>query len=342
MKFRGGSNVNSYITAGANAARQSDEALQTIKSRAPDYQGLAQTSIKNRSNERVAAMKAQAAVERAGIEAKKGVKKTRITEDAKKDILDTKIGAKRFAGIVGGLGTIAVAGMGLASDDKEDSSWKDKYHQKEMELLDKQIAALDKPVREYPSYERSEFKHDGGSTDSSSTGSGGTGGTGGKGGKASGGSTLTGGAKTIADAIAKYESGDWGYEAFNQGGAAGGTKVLGKSGSHKATFGRSLTDMTLGEIFKKQNTKAQGMSLEEHFKSGGLHAVGRYQFIGDTLQDEVSRMGLSHDTKFTPEVQDQIFLSHIKRVGDISPWVGPMQNYNDNEKAQFRSIIQGL
>ena len=339
MKFRGGSNVNSYITAGAAAAKQADQAFATIKSRAPDYAGLAKTSIKNRSNERVAAMKAQAAVEKAGIEAKKGVKRTKITEDAKKDILDTKIGAKRFAGIVGGLGTIAVAGIGLADNDKEDNSWKDKYHQKEMELLDKQIAALDKPGREYPTYERSEFKYDGGSTDSSGSGSSGTGG---KGGKAPGGSTLTGGAKTVADAIAKYESGDWGYEAFNQGGAAGGTKVLGKSGNHKATFGRSLTDMTLGEIFQKQNTKAQGMSFDEHVKSGGLHAVGRYQFIGSTLQDEVSRMGLSHDTKFTPEVQDQIFLSHIKRVGNISPWVGPMNNYNDSEKANFNSIIKGL
>ena len=63
--------------------------------------------------------------------------------------------------------------------------------------------------------------------------------------------SLTGVRKELADAIAGPESGSWGYEAFNQGGAAGGTKVLGKSGSHKETFGRSLTDMTLGEIFKK-------------------------------------------------------------------------------------------
>ena len=154
---------------------------------------------------------------------------------------------------------------------------------------------------------------------------------------------LQGGAKTLADAIARYESGDWGYEAFNQGGAASGRKVLGKSGSYKELMGgRSLTDLTLGEIFDKQNTKAKGMSMEEHIKSGGLHAVGRYQFIGSTLQDEVSRMGLSLDTKFTPQIQDKIFLNHIKRVGDISPWVGPSDNYSESEKANFRNIIQGL
>jgi len=73
-----------------------------------------------------------------------------------------------------------------------------------------------------------------------------------------------------------------------------------------------------------------------------LHAVGRYQFIGSTLQDEVSRLGLSHDTKFTPQVQDQIWLSHVKRVGDISPWVGPSNNYSASEKANFKNMIAGF
>ena len=183
-------------------------------------------------------------------------------------------------------------------------------------------------------------------TSSSTSNPGGTGtsntATGGGAGKVPSGSALTGNQKTVADAIAKYESGDWGYEAFNQGGAANGTQVVGKSGSHKDTFGRSLTDMTLGEIFKKQNTKQQGMSFQEHLDSGGLHAVGRYQFIGSTLQDEVSRLGLSHDTKFTPQVQDQIWLSHVKRVGDISPWVGPSNNYSASEKADFKNMIAGF
>ena len=151
--------------------------------------------------------------------------------------------------------------------------------------------------------------------------------------------TLSGTKKEFADAIAGPESGSWGYEAFNQGGAAGGTKVLGKSGSYKETYGRSLTDMTLGEIYHKQNTKQRGLSLDEHFKSGGLHAVGRYQFIGSTLQDEAKRMGLSPDTKFTPEVQDSIFFSHAKRVGNISPWVGPSVKYDPAERARLNNMI---
>ena len=154
--------------------------------------------------------------------------------------------------------------------------------------------------------------------------------------------TLSGTKKEFADAIAGPESGKYGYDAFNQGGAAGGTKVLGKSGSHKAIYGQALTDMTLGEIFHRQNTKQRGLSMDEHFKSGGLHAVGRYQFIGSTLQDEVKKMGLSPDTKFTPEVQDNIFFSHAKRVGNISPWVGPSVKYDAAEKARLNNMIQGF
>ena len=154
--------------------------------------------------------------------------------------------------------------------------------------------------------------------------------------------TLSGTKKEFADAIAGPESGKYGYDAFNQGGAAGGTKVLGKSGSHKAIYGQALTDMTLGEIFHRQNTKQRGLSMDEHFKSGGLHAVGRYQFIGSTLQDEVKKMGLSPDTKFTPEVQDNIFFSHAKRVGNISPWVGPSVKYDAAERARLNNMIQGF
>jgi len=153
---------------------------------------------------------------------------------------------------------------------------------------------------------------------------------------------LSGNRKIVADAVAGPESGSWSYEAFNQGGGAGGTSVLGKSGSHQEVFGRSLTDHTLGEIYHKQNTKQRGLSLSEHMSTGGLHAVGRYQFIGSTLQDEARRMGLSPDTKFTPEVQDNIFFSHIKRVGNISPWVGPSTQWDQNKKNQINSLIPTL
>ena len=57
---------------------------------------------------------------------------------------------------------------------------------------------------------------------------------------------LTGSSKKVADAIAGGEPGSYGYEAVDQGGAKGGTKVLGKSGYYKEAFGTPLTSMTVG------------------------------------------------------------------------------------------------
>jgi len=159
------------------------------------------------------------------------------------------------------------------------------------------------------------------------------------------GSTLTGSAKILADDIAGPESGNYGYEAFNQGGEKGGTAIpVGfKSGNYKNTFGSSLTDKSIGEIMELQRDPGRSaMSDADWVSSGKLHAVGRYQFIGNTLRDEVTRMGLPLDTKFTPEVQDQIFLSHAKRVGNISPWVGPSIKYSAEKQNQLNNIIASL
>ena len=156
---------------------------------------------------------------------------------------------------------------------------------------------------------------------------------------------MTGASKTVADAIALPESGSYGYEAFNQGGEKGGTAIpVGfKSGNYKETFGTSLTDKTIGEIMELQSDPGRSvLSDSDWVSSGKLHAVGRYQFIGDTFRDEVNRMGISKDTKFTPEVQDQIFLSHLKRVGNISPWVGPSNQYSAEKKAELNNLIASL
>lgn len=159
------------------------------------------------------------------------------------------------------------------------------------------------------------------------------------------GSVLTGTAKTLADDVAGPESGTYGYEAFNQGGEKGGTAIPAgfKSGNYKNTFGSSLTDKSIGEIMELQRDPgSKVMSDADWVSSGKLHAVGRYQFIGNTLRDEVTRMGLPLDTKFTPEVQDQIFLSHAKRVGNISPWVGPSTKYSAEKQKQLNNIIATL
>jgi hypothetical protein len=134
--------------------------------------------------------------------------------------------------------------------------------------------------------------------------------------------------KRAADITSNYESaGAGGYNAVNQGGEAGGTKV--PAGVYSGDFrnmtqhgGRDLTTMTVGEIMDLQADPGKSkMSNAEWIKQGKLHAVGRYQIIGKTLKDHVKRLGISRDEKFTPELQDRLFLSILKSGGP-GQWVG--------------------
>lgn len=137
--------------------------------------------------------------------------------------------------------------------------------------------------------------------------------------------------------LAKYESGG-NYNAVNQGGSSDGRKVLGYSGDITSApwnkDKRPLTDMTIGEIKKRQYDDGK-MSWEEWSSSGKLHAVGRYQFIGNTLPGVAKRAGIPDSAKFTPEVQDLLALQLMKERG-IQPWVGP----SDKATAQERQIIE--
>lgn len=339
-----GSSTSDYAAAGKNAANAAASSFAITRKYGPEYDEIAKTGMKARSAEKVMAMKAGAHVTKAGINAVSKLHQKHLGIQAEQKVEGIKNDFRK-AGAIAGLGKLAGAGY-LASRDNTKGREIPSNTDAMRELYAKHVKNRDAKIAERDA-NRTEFDTSTPST-SNTGGTGGTGSngqTGGSAGKVSTGanSLLTGNQRTVADAIAKYESGDWGYEAFNQGGASSGRRVLGKSGSHKEQFGTSLTGLTLSEIFKRQNTAQRGLSMQEHLDSGGLHAVGRYQFIGSTLQDEVRRMGLDpNTTRFTPKVQDDIFLSHIRRVGDISPWVGPSDNYSASEKANFRNMIAGF
>ena len=337
MRFAsaGKSNGASYAAAGKAVVNSAANIFDVQRKTGPDYGGLSKVAMKTASDEKIAGMKAESYVARAGINEVAGMKQAQIETEVFNRGQDIK-NKQRKAGGLAAIGKIAGAGFLAATDNtkgrerpKADLRGLYESHQAKRDALKAQqanerdaLGTFESPAFTPP--DRTSGKATKGTETIPLVGS------------------LTGNQKTVADAVAKYESGNYGYEAFNQGGAEGGTKVLGKSGSYKNTYGSSLTDMTLGQIYHKQNTKQRGLSMDEHINSGGLHAVGRYQFIGPTLQDEARRMGLSDDTKFTPQVQDNIFLSHIKRVGNISPWVGPSNNYNSSQKSHFNQMIAGF
>ncbi len=71
--------------------------------------------------------------------------------------------------------------------------------------------------------------------------------------------------------------------------------------------GVDVTGMTLGELYRFTDPSGEyGQWVKE--KNGDVATpVGRYQIVGTTLRDAAKSLGLPEDTRFTPQVQDQMF-----------------------------------
>lgn len=147
-------------------------------------------------------------------------------------------------------------------------------------------------------------------------------------------STNSGDYKELLDLISKHESAGAGYNAYNEGGAAGGYRVIGYGGdSRKGPLKRALTDMTIKEIMAHQKNV-----------NPPIHAAGRYQIIGSTLKSLMNGgygpTGVRIDDKFTPDIQDKLGIALIKyrlKTGAnptnfISEWRG--LKFADQEKLQ--------
>jgi muramidase (phage lysozyme) len=100
----------------------------------------------------------------------------------------------------------------------------------------------------------------------------------------------TTGEKGVLDLIASVEQGPEGYDSFNQ--SAGKTK--GKA-----------TEKTIGWLAKN----ARG-------------AIGRYQQMPQFLLERAKRAGFDENTKFTPEVQDAITLSELRKSHSLDKFLG--------------------
>jgi len=328
-------NVNNYIAAGQASVRKNLKARAALSENKTDFGALGQEAIKAERDKKIAVIQANAKVANAAQNAMTKVEGANIIVDRDKSVAASKRSARK-AGMLAA-GAQAIGAASYLNRKKDEPNAQLGILQQQMSSYDQRIADLKSKRTELESGLTDLPKPTDSSTEPTkqtattptSTGTDGY--------------SLSGNRKILADAIAGPESGSWGYDAFNQGGAAGGTKVLGKSGAHKDHFGKPLTSMTVGEVIQRQSGyNDRSISDEQWRANGGLHAVGRYQFIGPTLKDEVTRMGLSMDTPFNQETQDNIFFSHAKRVGNISPWVGPSNQYDSNKRNELNSIIQGL
>ena len=95
---------------------------------------------------------------------------------------------------------------------------------------------------------------------------------------------------------------------------------------------RPLTEMTLDEVYDF------GRSVLRHPENDfNSSAVGRYQIVGTTMRDLQETLGLSGDTRFTPEVQDRMARALLARRGRDPAalrleWQG-LEGYSDEQIA---------
>lgn len=127
--------------------------------------------------------------------------------------------------------------------------------------------------------------------------------------------------RAAMEAAASVESGGLGYEAVNQGtdayGNILGSGLLSDIPQHRS---KTLVDLTLRELIAIQNDSFAGSDAEWR-ALGGVWAAGRYQFIPSTLLGLINDNNLDLNLKFTPALQDWLFLKLLKSQGPMA-WEG--------------------
>ena len=317
------------INAGLAALRGSNSILNTTMQGMPDQTGLAILSqdVRNLEN---------SATKKANNDARQGLlvnqlvdKKIQAQKKLDKYVENKYEPVKRMAGVLAGVDTIASTSLLISENnrfkkqqdilkaesqklqdyaatlDTNAATRDDSLLEKMKKMLETSTAELENRKAKFNQSKSSSSN----SSDSTSTPAPGFT------------STLTGVNKQLTEYVAGGESGRFGYDAMNQGTDADGNIVGSGAFSKILGGGTPLTSLSLKEVIDKQSGyDDRTISNEEWRRRGGLHAAGRYQFIGPTLKDEVTRMGLDLNTKFSPAVQDKIYLSHLKRVGSFQPW----------------------
>jgi len=102
------------------------------------------------------------------------------------------------------------------------------------------------------------------------------------------------------------ESGSGGYDAlYDQ--------------SQKSTFKDfKPTEMTIGQVLAFQKKRGEGSYaafVKANNPKGTLSTpVGKFQYVGSTLQDEVNKNGYDLNSKFDAAMQAKIFYNHANRI----------------------------
>lgn len=136
------------------------------------------------------------------------------------------------------------------------------------------------------------------------------------------GSNATGGSGgTLGALVAGAESGSAKYNAYNRGTANG--RILGPIGPV------DLENMSIDELMRRQALPKSDPDR--------IFAAGKYQAIPGTLKEAVTKLGISGDTKFSPDTQERIFRDYL--VGDKRPAV---RNYITGKTDNPNAAVEAL
>lgn len=113
-----------------------------------------------------------------------------------------------------------------------------------------------------------------------------------------------------------------------------------------AFAGKKVSEMTLGEVKAFAGARGEGSyyawskanmpaHLEAAKKGLGSTPMGRYQFVGSTLNEVANEMGLPDDTVFNAETQDAMFEYYLKKRISRGTTI-------DEKVAQLRQAWEGF
>lgn len=99
--------------------------------------------------------------------------------------------------------------------------------------------------------------------------------------------------------------------------------------------GVKITDMTINELLDFSNPSGEYGQWVKGKIGRVATPMGAFQYVGSTLREIVKEMGLDPNTKFTPEVQNEIFTYHIGKILSRS-------SSQEAKRANLRSTWEGF
>jgi hypothetical protein len=291
-------------SSGARAVnRNSDAAFDASRKSSFNFTGVSNAAIAARSTERRAAMKAENLKDTTQIKADTLVQGTQLKVDTDKAVADIKRPAKRMAGVVAGLGTLATTGAMMAQDKRDkaedakyraasDARWAKRQEEK-LELLRSGRNNDTDTIEPFKPTPFPEFKPSGGTTDTTK----------------SGGGLVSSGQAVAAGKGTPSKGGKYDLTAMTDFAIQGG---------FSPTDARTMAAISMGESSGDAGIDTVQSGLDPN--QTNEFSVGLAQINVQAHSDKLKRRGWTHEDLRDPVKNMTIAKEVYDEVGSFKPW----------------------